>query len=711
MTEKPENEVNTGSSGSEQKLTGEILERWEILERIGEGGMSEVYRARHVIMNKLGAVKFLKADLSDDNAAVMRFQQEAMASASLGHSNIVQVYDCGVSDKGFYIILEFLEGVSLADILDERAAKSEDGRGKMTLEEALPIFLAVCDGLEHAHEKGIVHRDMKPSNIMLVDRFKNGEKVGTEVKLVDFGIAKIVQNATGGRDVHSLTRTGEVFGSPLYMSPEQCMGKPLDGRADLYSVGCLIYETLTGRKAISGSNPTDTMMRHVQDVPDLVGLTQLDHPDAERIKAIVSKCLEKLPDNRFKDMRQLSDALSELVEAHPVSSPRKTVALPHRATKSGANKNSAPKSAALLITALSALGILLGLSMGVAIYSLWPVNKVNERALDLKTPLPPLTWSFPTTTDSTKKQDDRISLMSTANVITRSKDWQKNGGLKRLVQAYIEAGYILANRQRYQKAGTFFDDALQVLTETDEPYALDNNPDNKYKDSGNCNDRVRAATGEAYCYHAQSGGVFMPDDGVAEESDELKGERDLEAVLTSTRIKDGASHQALLQAYKVFASLLESHKNYSGAYNKLLEGVAVLPPIQSGQDNLERGYYVAHLAELARITEDENAAERHYDAAIGLLKQGHCEDHQLLADLMMRSGLNYLAQDNNADKYPKAHSAFMQAYNLYGTLKPTESKDVEKLRQLKLACLNGAYEAIKHYDWPGSIVFRLQNGI
>ena len=217
----PENELNLDQNNPEQKLSGEILERWEILERIGEGGMSEVYRARHVIMNKLGAVKFLKADLSDDRAAVLRFQQEAMASASLGHSNIVQVYDCGLSDKGFYIILEFLEGVSLADILDDRAAKSEDGRGKMTVEEALPIFLAVCDGLEHAHEKGIVHRDMKPSNIMLVDKFKNGEKVSTEVKLVDFGIAKIVQSASGGRDVHSLTRTGEVVGSSLFMSLEQ----------------------------------------------------------------------------------------------------------------------------------------------------------------------------------------------------------------------------------------------------------------------------------------------------------------------------------------------------------------------------------------------------------------------------------------------------------------------------------------------------------
>ncbi|MBK7748706.1 MAG: serine/threonine protein kinase [Candidatus Obscuribacter sp.] len=706
----PENELNLDQNNPEQKLSGEILERWEILERIGEGGMSEVYRARHVIMNKLGAVKFLKADLSDDRAAVLRFQQEAMASASLGHSNIVQVYDCGLSDKGFYIILEFLEGVSLADILDDRAAKSEDGRGKMTVEEALPIFLAVCDGLEHAHEKGIVHRDMKPSNIMLVDKFKNGEKVSTEVKLVDFGIAKIVQSASGGRDVHSLTRTGEVFGSPLYMSPEQCMGKPLDGRADLYSVGCLIYETLTGRKAISGSNPTDTMMRHVQDVPELVGLTQLDHPHAERLKAIVAKCLEKSPDNRFSDMRQLYDALREL-DDEPVAklASRKPVAKAKSGTRSGAANNKPPKNTFLLITSLTALGLLLALTMGLAIYSLWPVSKINERALDLKTPLPPLTWSFPVKSESAPEQEFKIRMMSTANVITRSKDWQKNGGLKRLVQAYIDAGYFLANQRRYQKAGTFFDDALAVLSETDEPYALESTPEYKY--SGNCNDKVRAATGEAYCYHAQGGGVLLPDDGLPDESDELKGERDLEAVLTSSKIKEGASHEALLQAYKVFATLLESHKNYSGSYSKLLEGVAVLPPIKTGKDNLERGYYVAHLAELARITEDENAAERHYEAAIGLLKKGLCEDHQLLADLLMRSGLNFMAQDDNADKYPKAHSAFMQAYNLYGTLRPAEGKQVEKVRQLKLACLSGAYEAIKHYDWIGSIVFRLQNGI
>lgn len=358
-----------GDHPGQAPMKGLVSERWELLNRIGEGGMSEVYKARHVLMNKIGAVKFLKGNLSTDPIAVKRFQQEALTSGTLDHPNIVQTYDCGVSEQGFYLILEFLEGVSLADILDERAAAAADGRGVLTPEEAVPIFMEICDGLEHAHRKGIVHRDIKPSNVMLT-RSNALRPDKQTVKLVDFGIAKIMaSDGSASAADHSLTRTGEVFGSPLYMSPEQCMGKGVDGRSDMYSVACLMYETLVGRKAIIGKNSTETMMMHVHEAPDTSLLDRLNHPGAAALKAIIDCCLNKSPEDRFASMADLKAALAEVPLVDDEPSP----------SEADAGK--------VKVVLLTGLAVLLLMAMSLATYSLLPVT-----ALDLPLPLePPVT--------------------------------------------------------------------------------------------------------------------------------------------------------------------------------------------------------------------------------------------------------------------------------------------------------------------------------
>jgi len=287
-----------------------IAEKWELIDHIGEGGMSDVFKARHVIMNKFGAVKFLKGGLAEDPVAVKRFQQEALASGTLSHPNIVQVYDCGLSQYGAYLIMELLEGVSLSDVLEARAEDAPNGRGVLQISEALPIFLQICDGLEHAHKKGIVHRDIKPSNVMLVEPEapKTDDPDEVQVKLVDFGIAKMA-----GRDGTSapgdLTRTGEVFGSPVYMSPEQCLGRKLDGRADIYSFGCLMFESLTGGKVLSGGNSTETMMRHVQEEADVSAVAEIKSPQAKGLSLLIQQCLWRSPAERYSDIGAVRDAL------------------------------------------------------------------------------------------------------------------------------------------------------------------------------------------------------------------------------------------------------------------------------------------------------------------------------------------------------------------------------------------------------------------
>jgi eukaryotic-like serine/threonine-protein kinase len=204
-----------------------ISDRWEILSLIGTGAMGAVYKAKHNTIGRIMAVKTLGAANREDERSVQRFQQEARAMSVLTHPHLIQIADFGTMEDGTpYLVMEYLEGISLQDYVRKN--------GPMPVELALPVFSQIADALEHAHSKGVIHRDLKPSNVMLT-----GEKHDF-AKVLDLGIAK------GEDDLH-LTATGEVFGSPLYMSPEQCMGQPVDARSDVYSLGCLMYETLAAR--------------------------------------------------------------------------------------------------------------------------------------------------------------------------------------------------------------------------------------------------------------------------------------------------------------------------------------------------------------------------------------------------------------------------------------------------------------------------------
>jgi eukaryotic-like serine/threonine-protein kinase len=223
-----------GLEASDDPLIGKVFaERYEILSQVGVGGMSTVYRARHKFMNNDVAIKILAPKLVADLKSMKRFRQEAQVTSSLEHPNIVTAHDFGITPQGqIFLIMDFVEGRTLASIITES--------GSLPIARALNIFVQLCDALEHAHQNRIIHRDLKPGNIIISDS-ERGEKV----KVVDFGIAKISQEI-GSQNV-SLTAQGEVFGSPVYMSPEQCTDSPMDERSDLYSLGCPMFETLTGR--------------------------------------------------------------------------------------------------------------------------------------------------------------------------------------------------------------------------------------------------------------------------------------------------------------------------------------------------------------------------------------------------------------------------------------------------------------------------------
>lgn len=274
-------------------LPAELLERWQIIDFIGEGGMSSVYKARHVVMGKIAAIKLLHPHLALRGQSALRFQQEAKAVSVIEHPNVVAVHDCGLTEQGTpFMVMEYLEGESLSAFIQRE--------GPLPAARALPIFFQICDALQHAHSKGIVHRDLKPSNVMLVG--ENRE----QVKIVDFGIAKVIPlDKDEANQMHQLTQTGEVFGSPLYMSPEQCLGAKLDSRSDIYSMGCLMYEVLTGAPPFRGESYMETMFKQVNDNPKPYAGTVAE----KKIESVVMKALEKKAENRFQSMAELNDDL------------------------------------------------------------------------------------------------------------------------------------------------------------------------------------------------------------------------------------------------------------------------------------------------------------------------------------------------------------------------------------------------------------------
>ncbi|MBS1955595.1 MAG: protein kinase [Cyanobacteria bacterium SZAS-4] len=280
-------------------------ERLEIVEQIGKGGMAVVYKARHLVMNKPVAVKLLLPHLTSDPTSLKRFQQEAQATATLSHANIVHIHDCGLTEGQAFIIMDFVEGKSLEQII---------GNETLSPERAIEIFVQISEALNHAHERGIIHRDLKPSNVMLTTDKKGFDMV----KVVDFGIAKLLTNDEG--TMNNLTQTGDVFGSPLYMSPEQCAGKKLDNRSDIYSLGCLMYEALTGQAPIIGTNFLDTMQKHLTDLPAPFPPEIAKNPLAKKLQVIVFTCLAKEPSARYATMKEVSQDLRSAIATNSTKS-------------------------------------------------------------------------------------------------------------------------------------------------------------------------------------------------------------------------------------------------------------------------------------------------------------------------------------------------------------------------------------------------------
>ncbi len=261
-----------------------INDRYEIIKCIGEGGMANVYLAYDTILERNVAIKVLRGDLAGDEKFVRRFQREALSASSLSHPNIVEMYDVGEDNGNFYIVMEYIDGKTLKQLIKKR--------GYLTVTEAIDIMLQLTDGLATAHDSYIIHRDIKPQNIMILE--------DGMVKITDFGIAMAI-NAS------DLTQTNSVMGSVHYLPPEQAAGKGSTIKSDIYSLGILFYEMLVGTMPFRGETAVEIALKHIKD--PIPSIRKINPKIPQSVENIILKCTAKNPKNRYNNVRELHDDL------------------------------------------------------------------------------------------------------------------------------------------------------------------------------------------------------------------------------------------------------------------------------------------------------------------------------------------------------------------------------------------------------------------
>ncbi len=277
--------------------------RFRVQSLLGEGGMGEVYKGRHEPLGDTVAIKVLKKEHAKDERMVARFRREARSTSRVQHRNVVSIFDMGQLDDGrLYLVMEYIKGRSLVEILDEE--------GALSVERAVRLSVQIADAMAAAHSMGIMHRDLKPENIVVLDTPE-----GEHVKVLDFGLARMVEN---NAPEDKITMSGEVFGTPIYMSPEQCFGETLSYPTDVYSFGACFFELLTGEPPFEGNNIVAIMLAHKNQQPRVPSTVYPDNKIPPELDAFVLKCLSKTAAERFptglelaRELRHVQDLITK----------------------------------------------------------------------------------------------------------------------------------------------------------------------------------------------------------------------------------------------------------------------------------------------------------------------------------------------------------------------------------------------------------------
>ncbi|MBS1952629.1 MAG: serine/threonine protein kinase [Cyanobacteria bacterium SZAS-4] len=358
------NEPEDAFSASKEHIGTIIAGRYRIMDLLGVGGMGSVFKAEHIMLGTSVAIKILNRDLATNTTALKRFAQEAKAASSLKHTNIATVSDYGLTEGGFpYFVMDLLEGKSLQELIAEKES--------IPWQQAVDFGIQISDAMAYAHSQGIYHRDLKPANIMISQTARGDERA----TVVDFGIAKFANET---QDAQRITQTGEVFGSPLYMSPEQCTGKPLDGRSDVYSFGCLMYEMLTGKVPFIGPNAVATILMQINDPPPSLRSHENQHITVSipaGLDTVILYCLGKDPADRYSSMDAVKADLQLVKRGLPPT--RKSVRRINFKLKAPGLLQTG------LVTAFGTVGIFLGMAFWINKWQYemvpWQINYGNAK--------------------------------------------------------------------------------------------------------------------------------------------------------------------------------------------------------------------------------------------------------------------------------------------------------------------------------------------
>jgi RsiW-degrading membrane proteinase PrsW (M82 family)/tRNA A-37 threonylcarbamoyl transferase component Bud32 len=277
---------------SEETPALDLPDRYLVLSVVSQGGMGVIYKARHAMTGAKLAVKTLHPHLAKEQINVLRFEQEARAASALKHPNLVVVHDFGLTPSKIpFLVMDLIEGTNLQEEIS--------GYGPLSVIRFCNIFIQSSDALAHAHKRGVIHRDIKPSNMILAAS-DDGQDF---IRIVDFGIAKVI--ASDVLTTQELTQTGDLVGSPLYMSPEQCMGTALDARSDIYSLGCVMYEAITGKAPFLGANSVQTIFKHIHEMPQQPQSMRPDIFIPPALEQVIFRTLQKDPAARYANMDEL----------------------------------------------------------------------------------------------------------------------------------------------------------------------------------------------------------------------------------------------------------------------------------------------------------------------------------------------------------------------------------------------------------------------
>jgi serine/threonine protein kinase len=408
MREQPIKDSARTSSTSLDFKVGEIIDgRYQIESFLGEGGMSVAYKATDLRFARTVALKFLLPDRLTSEKDLLRFRREAQTSSKLDHPSISRVLEFALlGDRQPYLVMEYVDGQTLAEQIQ--------AHGQLPIKETVDIFMKVCDALEYAHSKNVLHRDIKPSNIIV----QQSTDKPLNVKLLDFGIAKLMHDSKSISQ--HITETGEVVGSPYYMSPEQARGGELDCRSDLYSLGCALYEALTGGPPHVGQTPLATILKRETDKPITLAEASLGRAFPKDLEVIVSKLLQTDPSNRYQSAAELKAALSqtEFADFSAVSSEGDSTTAEERRGKS---------RMALAILAVSSVAF-----AAVPAIAFWLVQTNSPQLIKPIAPVQPLVTPVPTDVPE-------VTSFESKQLLTNAQDHERHDEYPLAVKYYKQA--------------------------------------------------------------------------------------------------------------------------------------------------------------------------------------------------------------------------------------------------------------------------------